>query len=202
MIIVLLSITRSITRFFMMNKKLIIVKIGVISDTHDDIENTEKAIKIFNLMKVDHVFHAGDYVYPGMISLFKELNKEIKLYGVRGNNDGELMGITRQFAEIENALFLNEFGKLLISSTKIGIYHGTNSDLSTSLVESQLFDILILGHTHVKRIENIGKTLVLNPGALNRNFFSKKTTDEPSVIIYDENRKLAEFININSIEKP
>ena len=112
------------------------------------------------------------------------------------------MGITKKFAEIEHALFLNEFGKLLISSTKIGIYHGTNSDLSTSLVESQLFDILILGHTHVKRIENIGKTLVLNPGALNRNFFSKKTTDEPSVIIYDENRKLAEFININSIENP
>jgi uncharacterized protein len=186
----------------MMNKKLMIVKIGVISDTHDDIENTEKAIKIFNLMKVDHVFHAGDYVYPGMISLFKELNKEIKLYGVRGNNDGELMGITRQFAEIENALFLNEFGKLLISSKKIGIYHGTNSDLSESLVESQSFDILILGHTHVKRIENMGKTLVLNPGALNRNFFPKKTTDGPCVIIYDEKRKLAEFININSIGNP
>ena len=186
----------------MMIIRLLIVKIGVISDTHDDIENTEKAIKIFNLKKVDHVIHAGDYVYPGIISLFKKLNKETKFYGVRGNNDGELMGITKQFAEIEHALFLNEFGKLLISSTKIGIYHGTNSDLSTSLVESQLFDILILGHTHVKRIENIGKTLVLNPGALNRNFFSKKTTDEPAVIIYDENRKLAEFININSIEKP
>jgi len=33
---------------------------------------------------------------------------------------------------------------------------------------------------------------------LNRNFFSKKTTDDPCVIVYDEKRKLAEFININS----
>jgi uncharacterized protein len=187
-----------ITRFFMMIKKLLIVKIGVISDTHDDIENTEKAINIFNLMKVNYVFHAGDYIYPGMISLFKKLDKETKFYGVRGNNDGELMGITRQFDEIENALFLNEFGKLLISSKKIGIYHGTNSDLSESLVESQLFDILILGHTHTKRIEKMGKTLVLNPGALNRNFFSKKTIADPCVIIYDEKRNLAKFININS----
>jgi len=65
-------------------------------------------------------------------------------------------------------------------------------------VESQLFDILILGHTHVKRIDKMGKTLVLNPGPLNRNFFSKKTTDDPCVIIYDEKRKLAEFINVNS----
>ncbi len=187
-----------ITRLFMMIKKLLIVKIGVISDTHDDVENTEKAINIFNLMKVDHVFHAGDYVYPGMISLFKKLDKEIKFYGVRGNNDGELMGITRLFDEIENAQFLNEFGKLLIFSKKIGIYHGTNSDLSESLLESQLFDILILGHTHIKRIEKMGKTLVLNPGPLNRNFFSKKTNDCPCVIIYDEKRDAAEFIDIDS----
>ena len=189
-----------ITRFFMMVKKLLIVKIGVISDTHDDVENTEKAINIFNMLKVDYIFHAGDYVYPGMISLFKKLNKETKFYGVRGNNDGELMGITRQFDEIENAQFLNEFGKLLISSKNIAIYHGTNSDLSESLVESQLFDILILGHTHIKRIEKMGKTLVLNPGPLNRNFFSKNTNDGPCVIIYDEKRELAEFININSTQ--
>ena len=189
-----------ITRFFMMVKKLLIVKIGVISDTHDDVENTEKAINIFNMLKVDYIFHAGDYVYPGMISLFKKLNKETKFYGVRGNNDGELMGITRQFDEIENAQFLNEFGKLLISSKNIAIYHGTNSDLSESLKESQLFDILILGHTHIKRIEKMGKTLVLNPGPLNRNFFSKNTNDGPCVIIYDEKRELAEFININSTQ--
>lgn len=189
-----------ITRFFMMVKKLLIVKIGVISDTHDDVENTEKAINIFNMLKVDYIFHAGDYVYPGMISLFKKLNKETKFYGVRGNNDGELMGITRQFDEIENAQFLNEFGKLLISSKNIAIYHGTNSDLSESLKESQLFDILILGHTHIKRIEKMGKTLVLNPGPLNRNFFSKNTNDGPCVIIYYEKRELAEFININSTQ--
>lgn len=182
----------------MMVKKLLIVKIGVVSDTHDDIENTEKAINIFNTMKVDYVLHAGDYVFPGMISLFKKLNKEIKFYGVRGNNDGELMGITKQFDEIENSQFLNEFGKLSISSKKIGIYHGTNPDLSGSLIESQLFDILILGHTHIKRIEKMGSTLVLNPGSLNRNFFSKKkTNDGPCVIVYDEKRQMAEFVNIN-----
>ena len=186
-----------ITRFFMMVRKLLIVKIGVVSDTHDDIENTKKAINIFNTMKVDYVLHAGDYIFPGMISLFKKLNKETKFYGVRGNNDGELMGITRQFDALENSQFLNEFGKLLISSKKIGIYHGTNSDLSGSLIESQLFDILILGHTHIKRIEKMGKTLVLNPGSLNRNFFSKKTNNGPCVIVYDEKRQMAEFININ-----
>ena len=107
------------------------------------------------------------------------------------------MGIIRQFDALENSQFLNEFGKLLISSKKIGLYHGTNSDLSGSLIDSQLFDILILGHTHIKRIEEKGKTLVLNPGSLNSNFFSEKTNDGPCVIVYDEQRQMAEFININ-----
>ena len=66
-----------------MIKKPLIVKISVISDTHDDIENTEKAINIFNVMKVDHVFHTDDYVYPGIISLFKKLDKGTRFYGVR-----------------------------------------------------------------------------------------------------------------------
>ena len=43
----------------------------------------------------------------------------------------------------------------------------------------------------------MGKTLVLNPGSLNRNFFSEKTNDSPCVIVYDEQRQMAEFININ-----
>ena len=70
----------------------IALKIGVISDTHDDIQFTKKAVGIFNTLEVDYVFHAGDYIYPGMIALFGELNKNIKFYGVRGNNDGELTG--------------------------------------------------------------------------------------------------------------
>ncbi len=43
------------------------MKIGIISDTHDDIENVQEAIQIFNKNKVDYVIHAGDYVFPGIL---------------------------------------------------------------------------------------------------------------------------------------
>lgn len=161
------------------------MKIGIISDSHDDIQNTKKAIEIFNMLKVDHVFHAGDYIYPGMIALFSELRQNTKFYGVRGNNDGELTGLINQFSKLENAYFLNEFGKVSIEGREVGIYHGTNLQLCNVLIGSQLFDLLILGHTHIKRMEKIGKTLVLNPGPLNTGFFSSSSNDLPSVIIYD-----------------
>ena len=36
------------------------MKIGIISDTHDDITNTNKAIDIFEENKVEVVIHADD----------------------------------------------------------------------------------------------------------------------------------------------
>ena len=179
------------------------MKIGVLSDTHDDIQNTKKAIEIFNTLDVDCVFHAGDYIYPGMITLFGELKRNIKFYGVRGNNDGEIIGLVDQFSKLDNAFFLNEFGRINFESKEVGIYHGTNLQLSELLVESQIFDLLILGHTHKKRLEKIGKTLILNPGPLNRGFFYPKSDDYASIIVYEENevdnkQGLAKFITVDT----
>ena len=81
-----------------------------------------KAIEIFNALNIDCVFHAGDYIYPGMIALFRELKQNIKFYGVRGNNDGEIIGLVDQFSKLDNAFFLNEFGRLRIESKEVGIY--------------------------------------------------------------------------------
>ena len=61
------------------------MKIGIISDTNDDIENVRKAIAIFNDEHVQYVIHAGDYVYPGIVFEFKKMNA--KLVGVLGNKD-------------------------------------------------------------------------------------------------------------------
>jgi uncharacterized protein len=64
------------------------MKIWIISDTHDDIENVQRAIEIFNTEKVEYVIHAGDYIFPGIIIIeFRKLNA--KLIGVLGNNDGK-----------------------------------------------------------------------------------------------------------------
>jgi len=162
------------------------LKIGIISDTHDDIKNTKKAIQLFNKLDVNYVFHAGDYVFPGIINLFKELKPTIYLYGVRGNNDGELLGIANKFKEIENAMFFNDFGRVVVEKKEIGIYHGTNPKLSETLIQSQIFDLLILGHTHIRRMERVGRTLVLNPGTLNNSFFPQKKQDRPNIIVYED----------------
>ena len=74
------------------------MKIGIISDTHDDIENVRRNIDIFNKEEVQYVIHAGDYVFPGIVMEFKNLNA--RLVGVLGNNDGERGLLLKAFLEV------------------------------------------------------------------------------------------------------
>jgi len=59
------------------------MKIGIISDTHDDIDNIKKAVKIFKDKGIKTVIHLGDIVAPPAIKFFKGF----KLIGIFGNNE-------------------------------------------------------------------------------------------------------------------
>ncbi|HCL90984.1 MAG TPA: YfcE family phosphodiesterase, partial [Candidatus Atribacteria bacterium] len=50
------------------------MKIGIISDTHDNLPKIKKAVGIFNREKVELVLHAGDFVSPFTFLEFKNLN--------------------------------------------------------------------------------------------------------------------------------
>ena len=172
--------------------------IGIISDSHDDIINVKEAIKIFNQYKVDYVIHAGDYIYPGIVLEFKNLNRNIKFVGVLGNNDGEKIGLVKSFISVSGD-FKGEFGELTIDNEIFGIYHGTNEDLTRSLILSNYYDIFICGHTHKKDDRKINKTQILNPGSAHRNLQNDALNKIASVIIYYTGLKKYEYIELNKI---
>jgi hypothetical protein len=132
------------------------VKIGIISDTHDNIPKIKEAVSTFNLKGVDFVIHAGDYVAPFSIAPLEKLKCDYA--GVFGNNDGEKAGLTKKSGEkIKAQPFLVEF-----DGKKILILHEPNN--LDALTETQIYDIIIYGHTHNPVIEKQGKTLIINPG--------------------------------------
>ena len=66
------------------------MKIGIISDSHDDVANVNKAIDIFIEKKIRSVIHAGDIISPPIIKEFKRLTDDgVSFFGIYGNNDGE-----------------------------------------------------------------------------------------------------------------
>lgn len=47
------------------------MKIGLISDTHNDIELVQKAIALFKERNISMIIHAGDLTSARIVSLFK-----------------------------------------------------------------------------------------------------------------------------------
>jgi uncharacterized protein len=102
------------------------MKIGILSDTHDDIDNVKKAIYRFKEQKVELIIHAGDFVFPVIIDESKASQNEEwhpKLVGVLGNNDGEKLILSKKFVEMGGELH-GEFFVDFIDGLRFGIYHG------------------------------------------------------------------------------
>ena len=63
---------------------------------------------------------------------------------------------------------LRAFGNLEIDGCKLAWTHGDNHRLMRDVIESDYFDFVFYGHTHVAKQHRVGRTLVVNPGALHR----------------------------------
>ena len=134
------------------------MKIGIISDTHDNLPQIKKAVEIFNREKVELVLHAGDFVSPFTFLEFKNLNCPLK--GVFGNNDGDKLYLQEKFkgiGEIYPTLYETN-----IDHKNIIMLH--EEKLIDALAESQKYEVIIYGHTHRTDLRKIGKTLIINPG--------------------------------------
>ncbi|HEY3362930.1 MAG TPA: metallophosphoesterase [Methanosarcina sp.] len=135
--------------------------IGIISDSHDNMDALRKAVEFFNERDVKAVLHAGDLVSPFTARAFKELKP--KLYFVFGNNDGDKVTLTKRFEEI-GATSCGNFGDLTIDGLHIALMHGTNEVLVKALAKSGEFDVVVRGHTHDPSVKIIEGVTMINPG--------------------------------------
>lgn len=165
------------------------MKIGLISDTHDNLPQVEKAIKLLNQTKVELVLHAGDYTSPFVIPKFKNLN--CKLIGVFGNNDGDHEFLKQRFNETKNCIIKGQFAEINTDNYKIALLHGEESELLNALVNSQYFDAIVHGHSHSKYIEQKGKTLTINPGEICGYLTGKST-----LAMLDTDKREAQIIEL------
>jgi putative phosphoesterase len=140
------------------------MKIGVFSDSHDHMVNIESAVQKFIDAGVEKIVHCGDLVAPFIKRAMLDLEKhpEIERIGVFGNNDGERPGIRHILKGMME--FKGDFTAVEWNGCKIAIYHGTELGLLDGLIYSGKYDLILTGHTHQLRVEQINKTLVVNPG--------------------------------------
>jgi len=134
--------------------------IGIMSDTHDDMEQISKAVEFLNSKNVSLVLHAGDIISPFTVEFLGGLKAEFA--GIFGNNDGDKLLLTDRFGGrvINQPLIRDADGKRVV------VVH--EPDLANALARSGDFDIVIYGHLHKPDVRRVGKALIVNPGKVAR----------------------------------
>ncbi|MBI5346678.1 MAG: metallophosphoesterase [Chlamydiae bacterium] len=158
------------------------MKIGVLSDTHDQGELIRKAVAYFNSQNVALVIHCGDWVSPFSLHFYQGLKAPLK--GVFGNNDGDKF----RHISLKNNWGLNleyedRFLEMEVNHRWIAVFHGDCPGIVEALVRCGKYDVVFHGHTHQKVNQHYGKTLSLNPGSLMQE--TSRDINEASIAIYD-----------------
>lgn len=165
--------------------------IGVISDTHDDLDSIRAALELFSREKVDSIFHLGDLVSPFAL---KELAKwEGRVDLLLGNNEGEALvaklgvelGLRVHTAPVE----------LTLSDRELLAFHGFGSlslteKVARILADSGKYDLVLFGHTHSPVVEE-RKSLLVNPGEA-----CGKLTKRKTIALVDIKKLEAEIVEI------
>jgi len=134
--------------------------VGVVSDTHDDLDLAESAAETFENRGVEAVVHCGDIVAPFTAGAF---DAGFDFYAVRGNNDGEwaLADAVAAFGT-----YCGEMAALELGGADVAVYHGTAEPIVDALIASGRYDYVCRGHTHERVIEERDGTVHVNPGGL------------------------------------
>jgi putative phosphoesterase len=137
------------------------MKIGVLSDTHNHLENTVRALGIFRQYGVERLIHCGDITTPAVIETFAGWQVDFVL-GNMDRNLSDLKLAVKAFGlgSIGPACTAEIGGKRLVAC------HGDNARALYEFIHCGLYDYVFHGHTHSRRHETIGQTQVINPGAL------------------------------------
>jgi len=133
------------------------MRIGIVSDTHNNLKNVRRIVELFNSLAVDRVIHTGDITQAKTVDLFATLT--VPLYGVFGNNDqGELdllqsAVLKHGFHIVQPPLTLNWAGRKIVV---------THDPLDLDCPDD--IDVVLHGHTHLETIDFKDSRLTFNPG--------------------------------------
>jgi hypothetical protein len=139
--------------------------LGVISDSHGQVQNTQAAVRMLDSLGVEAVLHCGDIGSEAIVPLLADWPTHFVL----GNVDGGATAAALESAIREAGQTCHgRFGSFELGGVRIALLHGDDERLLEDTIAAGRHQLVCHGHTHRARLEQVGPTLVLNPGALYR----------------------------------
>ena len=134
------------------------MRIGVVSDTHNNLKNVARIVEIFNQAGVERVIHTGDITQAKTLDVFANLRAP--LHGVFGNNDQERDSLERAIAT-HGFSFAEPPLELAWHGQRILVVH---DPLEFEGVLNPGYDLALHGHTHLHRLDRHDQQTIFNPG--------------------------------------
>ena len=139
------------------------MRLGVVSDTHGHVPHAREAVRMLHSLEVETVLHCGDVGTAEIVELFAPWPTHF----VFGNCDGDRAALAAAIAAQGQSCH-GQFGRLELAGIKIALLHSDDRRTFQQAIASGEFDLVCYGHTHQASLDQQGRTLVLNPGALYR----------------------------------
>jgi len=133
------------------------MRIGVVSDTHNNLRNVERIVALFGAAGVERVVHTGDITQPRTLLALATVG--VPILGVFGNND-EREALRDSAADLAIELAEPPFSWTL-ASRRILVAHDP-----AELEEAEMDEhaVVLHGHTHRRTLERGEDRLLFNPG--------------------------------------
>jgi hypothetical protein len=160
------------------------MKLGILSDSHDNLPALARVVERFNAENVDLVLHAGDFVSPFTAIPLSKLRAP--LVGVFGNNDGDRLHLTRRFDGI--GTLHPGYHVFEVDGLRAVLMHEPKS--IDALVASGAYDLIVYGHTHEVDVRP-GRPAVVNPGEA-----CGWLTGKSTAVVFDTRAMTGEVVEI------
>lgn len=134
--------------------------IAVISDLHDNVKAWERINLFLRAQLIQTLVNCGDTAAPAMLKTISQ-DFDGQIHTVFGNVADRALE-TEVAAGLANVTHYGDRGECTIGSRRLAITHKPQD--AQRDIDRGTFDLVCHGHTHFKRWEKIGSTLVLNPG--------------------------------------
>jgi putative phosphoesterase len=153
------------------------IKIGVISDTHNHLDPAVAAA----FRGVDHILHAGDIGLPWLLL---ELEDIAPVTAVLGNTDADLPYKATEVIQLRDRKFL--------------LHHIVDPAAPGEKIKRRIIrenpDVVVFGHSHRRHCETIGQTLYFNPGYAGKPRFNLPRS--VAVLTCDDTGITADYIDL------
>ena len=160
--------------------------VGILSDTHDRYAIAGTAIELLRSRGAEFFIHCGDVGGERVLDRLAGL----KAAFVWGNNDWDRIPLARYAQQLGLACYGSE-ADLTFDGKRFAVFHGDDTRARQRLLASGQYDYLLQGHTHVPEDHRVGRTRIINPGALHR-------AREKTVALLDPAADHLEFITVDA----